>query len=271
MNPPQAQRKPWRRTLHTVIFGHDTRAGRAFDLVLIASILASVLVIMLDSVATVHDRWGSILVALEWAFTLLFTVEYVLRLLCAPRPLGYARSFYGVVDLVSIVPTYLSLVLPGAQFFQVVRALRILRVFRILKLAHYVGEADVLMAAIRGSRRKLSIFISFVLVTTIILGAAMYIVEGSSHGYTSIPQSIYWTIVTITTVGYGDISPATPLGKALASVIMLLGYAIVAVPTGIVTVELNRPRSPVRGPCPACALAGHDRDADFCKRCGTRL
>jgi voltage-gated potassium channel len=183
----------------------------------------------------------------------------------------YARSFFGLVDLASILPTYVSLMLPGSQYFQVIRVLRVLRVFRVLKLAEYIGEADVLLVAIRNSRRKLSIFIATVLVLSIILGAAMYLVEGRTHGFTSIPMAIYWTIVTITTVGYGDISPATPLGQTLASAIMLLGYAIVAVPTGIVTMELARGRTGERAGCGSCGATGHDRDADFCRRCGTRL
>lgn len=273
---PEAEPVPphwpaWRARLYVVIFGHETPAGRAFDVALIVSILLSVVAVMLDSVRAVRDAWGPLLYGLEWCFTILFTVEYTLRLLCAPRPVAYARSFFGLVDLASILPTYVSLVLPGSQYFQVIRVLRVLRVFRVLKLAEYIGEADVLMVAIRNSRRKLSIFIATVLVLSIILGAAMYLVEGRTHGFTSIPMAIYWTIVTITTVGYGDISPATPLGQALASAIMLLGYAIVAVPTGIVTMELARGRGGGRMDCPVCGATGHDSDAVFCRRCGNRL
>lgn len=261
----------WRSSLHVIIFGHGTPAGKAFDVALIFSILLSVLAVMLDSVTAIHRSHGSLLYGLEWVFTVLFTIEYVLRLICSPRPAGYARSFFGVVDLASILPTYLRLLLPGTQYLQVIRLLRVLRVFRVLKLAEYIGEAEVLMVAIRKSRRKLSIFIATVLVLAVILGTAMYLVEGETHGFTSIPQSIYWTIVTITTVGYGDISPRTPLGQGLASLIMLLGYAIVAVPTGIVTVELARSRSEERKPCPGCGSLDHDPDAVFCKLCGTRL
>lgn len=277
MQNPQAASTPpptwpaWRTRLFDVIFGHDTRAGKLFDVVLMVSIALSVVAVMLDSIGTLHQAYGPQLYALEWVFTLLFTLEYLLRLVCAPRATTYARSFFGIVDLASILPTYLSLVLPGSQYFQVIRILRVLRVFRVLKLAEYVGEADVLMVAIRNSRRKLSIFIAAVLAMAVVLGAAMYLVEGSTHGFTSIPMSIYWTIVTITTVGYGDISPETPLGKALASVIMLLGYAIVAVPTGIVTVELTRGRGGEKKICGGCGAADHAPDALFCRLCGTRL
>ena len=267
---PPAGRAAWRNTLHTVIFGHETRGGKAFDLVLIVTILLSVLAMMLDSVSSIRENYGSQLLLLEWIFTGLFTLEYLVRLVCAPRAAGYARSFFGLVDLASILPTYLSLVLPGTQYLQIIRILRVLRVFRVLKLAEYIGEADVLMVAIRNSRRKLSIFIATVFTIAVFLGAAMYVVEGSTHGFTSIPQSIYWTIVTITTVGYGDIAPQTPLGQSLASVIMLLGYAIVAVPTGIVTVELGRSRA-ARRACPGCSSSDHEQDARYCKLCGSPL
>jgi voltage-gated potassium channel len=271
IEPAPAHWPAWRAELHTVIFGHHTRAGKQFDVALIVIILVSVLAVMLDSVISIRQAYGPQLFALEWGFTILFTLEYVTRLICAPRPFAYARSFFGLVDLASILPTYLSLFLPGSQDFQVIRLLRVLRVFRVLKLAEYVGEADVLMEAIRKSRRKLLIFIATVFVLAVILGAAMYLVEGRTHGFTSIPLSIYWTIVTITTVGYGDIAPETPLGQSLASVIMLLGYALVAVPTGIVTVELTRSHGHQPKRCPGCTSAEHDPDADFCKRCGTRL
>ncbi|MEO5826290.1 MAG: ion transporter [Gemmatimonadales bacterium] len=261
----------WRVALHDVIFGHDSKAGKYFDIALIVSIIASVIAVMLDSVASIRAEYGTALYALEWLFTILFTVEYVLRMVCAPRPASYARSFFGLVDLASILPTYVSLFLPGSQYLQVIRVLRVLRVFRILKLAEYIGEADSLMLAIRNSRRKLWIFIATVFVLAVIFGAAMYFVEGRTNGFTSIPASIYWTIVTITTVGYGDIAPETALGKALASMIMLLGYAIVAVPTGIVTVEMARKRDRDRLRCSGCGAAEHDADARHCKRCGTLL
>jgi len=269
--PPPPEWPEWRRNLNEIIFGHETPAGKSFDVALIVSICLSVLAVMLDSVGVIRQQYGHSLYLVEWFFTLLFTVEYGLRLICAPRPAAYARSFFGIVDFASIIPTYASLVLPGSQYFQIIRVLRVLRVFRVLKLVEYIGEADVLMVAIRNSRRKLAIFIATVLVLAVILGAAMYVVEGSTHGFTSIPQSIYWTIVTITTVGYGDIAPETPVGQALASVIMLLGYAIVAVPTGIVTVELTRSRNQEAKRCQGCGLADHDADAMYCKLCGVRI
>jgi len=235
------------------------------------TIAASVLAVMLDSISSIHDAYGRQLYVLEWAFTTIFTVEYGLRLLSSPNPLAYARSFFGVVDFLSILPTYLSMLLPGSQYLQVIRVLRVLRVFRVLKLAAYIGEAEVLWIAIRNSRRKLGVFIVAVLAMAVVLGTTMYLVEGSTNGFTSIPLSIYWTIVTITTVGYGDIAPVTPLGQFVASVIMLLGYAIVAVPTGIVTMELVRGGRPGAKVCPACALVSHESDASYCRRCGTRL
>jgi len=271
LDPAPADWPAWRSTLYVVIFGHDTAAGKAFDVALIITIAASVLAVMADSMASVHEIHGDALYALEWGFTIIFTLEYALRLTCAPQPVRYARSFYGLIDLLSILPTYLSLLLPGSQYLQVIRVLRVLRVFRVLKLAEYIGEADILIVAILNSRRKLSVFVSAVLALAIVLGTAMYLVEGSTHGFTSIPQAIYWTIVTITTVGYGDIAPETPLGQALASVIMLLGYAIVAVPTGIVTVELARGGRSTQAICPGCGAGGHAGDASFCRLCGTRL
>ncbi len=269
-DPPPATWPAWRRALHTVIFGHATTAGKTFDVALIVCIVVSVGAVMLDSMSAVRRDYGDLLHDLEWGFTLLFTMEYVLRLLCAPRPGAYARSFFGVVDLVSILPTYASLFLPGSQYFQVIRVLRVLRVFRVLKLAAYIGEADVLLVAMRSSRRKLSVFVVTVLALAVILGTAMYLVEGQTHGFTSIPLSIYWTIVTITTVGYGDIAPETPLGQSLASVIMLIGYAIVAVPTGIVTLALARGGDGGRE-CPRCQAGSHAVDAAYCRRCGAPL
>jgi voltage-gated potassium channel len=253
-----------------VIFGHDTPAGRAFDVALIVTILASVAAVMIESLQSVRAAYGPWLRAIEWAFTILFTIEYMLRLACVERRLRYATSFFGVIDLASILPTYLSLFVPGTQYLLVIRILRVLRVFRILKLVEYVGEAEVLMIALRQSRRKISVFIATVAALTVVLGAFMYLIEGDAAGFTSIPKSIYWTIVTITTVGYGDIIPSSPLGQAIAGLIMLLGYAIIAVPTGIVTVELSRVRS-ADHTCPTCGHRAHDPDAAYCKRCGTGL
>lgn len=264
----------WRERLYVVIFEHHTPAGRAFDLALLVLILASVFVVLLESVPAVRLRWGAALRAVEWGFTLLFTVEYLLRLAAVRNPGGYARSFFGVVDLVAVLPTYVSLVLPGSQALLTLRAVRLLRVFRILKLGHFLGEAQVLTRALRASVRKIVLFVAAVLVLVLILGSAMYLVEGPESGFTSIPVSIYWAIVTMTTVGYGDIAPATVLGRMLASLVMILGYGIIAVPTGIVTVEMGRAtqaRPEAVRRCPGCELGGHQDDAAFCRRCGAAL
>lgn len=265
-------RAPWRVSLHRVIFGHDTPAGKAFDVALMIAILGSVAAVMVDSMQGAREQYGPILRVVEWGFTVLFTVEYVLRLSCVESPRRYARSFFGLIDLASILPTYLSLFVPGSQYLTVIRILRVLRVFRILKLAEYVGEAEVLLVAIRDSRRKVLIFVATVATMTVVLGSTMYLIEGERAGFTSIPRSVYWTIVTITTVGYGDIAPQSPLGQALAAMIMLLGFALVAVPTGIVTAELTRARDRTPGvPCTQCGSRDHDARASFCSRCGTAL
>lgn len=262
----------WRERLHEIVFESDTAAGKTFDLALLVCILASVLVVMLESVRSLWLAHGPELRAAEWFFTGLFTIEYIVRLIAVRRPLRYARSFFGLIDLAAILPTYLSLLMPGAQALLVVRALRLLRIFRILKLAQFLGEAQALKAALRASVRKITIFVATVLILVVIIGAIMYLVEGGTNGFTSIPQSIYWAIVTLTTVGYGDIAPATTLGKILASAVMILGYGIIAVPTGIVTVELSRrPGSVSAQACPHCSAEGHDADARFCKYCGSRL
>ena len=266
-------RTSWRAHLHEVIFEADTPLGKAFDVLLIVSILASVTAVMLDSVVSVRAQHGSLLYGIEWFFTLLFSVEYGLRLLSVGRPLKYATSFYGVVDLLAIVPTYLSLLLPGGQYLLVIRILRILRIFRILKLVTYLSEARLLMQALRASGRKIAVFLYTVLTLVVIFGALMYVIEGEANGFTSIPRSIYWSIVTLTTVGYGDISPQTNLGQMLASVVMIFGYAIIAVPTGIVTVEMSQAfgRKVSTQACPECSAEGHDSDARHCKYCGAML
>jgi voltage-gated potassium channel len=262
----------WRIRLHEIIFEADTPAGRVFDIALIGSIILSVLVVMLDSITPIRETYGGELLAAEWLFTALFTVEYVLRLLCVNRPIKYATSFFGVIDLLSILPSYLSLLLPGSRYLQVVRVLRILRVFRILKLAAYISEADVLTRSLQASRRKITIFLYTVLTLVVIIGSVMYVIEGEENGFTSIPTGIYWAIVTLTTVGYGDISPATTLGQCLASIVMILGYGIIAVPTGIVTSEMARIKTQVTTQaCRECTKEGHDPDALFCKYCGARL
>ncbi len=261
---------PLRRRLFEVVFHADTRPGRTFDVVLIVAILASVAVVMLDSVATVRTGREEAFAVAEWFFTTLFTAEYLLRLWIVRRPLRYARSFFGVVDLLSILPTYISLLVPGAQVLLSVRILRVLRIFRVLKLANYLDEANTLSRALAASRRKILVFILVVLTLVTIMGSMMYLIEGGANGFDSIPRSVYWAVVTITTVGYGDISPATPLGQSLALVLMILGYGIIAVPTGIVTVELNRQRD-ADVVCPACGVEGHAPDARFCRRCAEPL
>ncbi len=268
-SPPPA----WRVRLHEVIFEADTAAGRAFDVLLLWCIVLSVLAVLLESVAAVHERYAWFLRAAEWAFTILFTVEYVLRLVSVGRPLLYAISFFGVVDLLAIVPTYLSVLLPGAQTLLVIRALRLLRMFRVLKLVRFVEEARVLGQALRASRHKITVFLGTVLTLVLIVGTLMYLVEGEANGFGSIPRGIYWAIVTLTTVGYGDIAPTTVLGQMLASVVMILGYSIIAVPTGIVTVELSKATQAQISTqaCPQCSAEGHDTDAKHCKYCGARL
>jgi len=272
-----AEERPFTRRrarLHEVIFESDTRAGRFFDLALIWLILLSVTTVILESVREVRVLYGSLLYTLEWAFTLLFTIEYFLRLLSVRRPVRYATSFFGVVDLLAIIPTYLSVFVPGSQYLLVIRILRLLRVFRLLKLSEYVTEADTLRRALRASSRKISVFISAVILLVVIIGALMYVVEGEANGFTSIPRSIYWAIVTLTTVGYGDLSPRTSFGQILASAVMIIGYGIIAVPTGIVSVELAQAtrRKIVTGQsCPSCSAEGHDPDAICCKYCGSKL
>jgi voltage-gated potassium channel len=265
--------QPWRERLHEIIFEAETPAGKAFDVALLVCIVASVATVLLESVASIRAQYGTLLRALEWGFTILFTVEYVLRLVCVRRPLRYALSFFGLVDLLAIVPTYLSVFVAGAQSLIVIRALRLLRIFRVLKLAHFVGEARMLRAALQASMRKIIVFLGTVVTIVLIVGSLMYLVEGEASGFTSIPQSMYWAIVTLTTVGYGDIAPQTVVGKLLASVVMILGYGIIAVPTGIVTVELaHARRAPITTEaCRDCGKGGHDSDADFCKFCGARL
>jgi voltage-gated potassium channel len=269
---PPVGASPRRHRAFVVIFGNDTRLGRRFGVLLIVAILSSVLVIMLESIASVRAEYGEALRVAEWFFTVLFTVEYVTRLWCVGRPLTYAKSFLGLIDLLAVLPTYVSVLLPGGQVLTVVRILRVLRVFRILKLAHYVGEAGVLVRALRASRYKITVFVLAIVTITIIVGSLMYLVEGPDNGFTSIPRGVYWGIVTLTTVGFGDIIPQTPWGQALASVVMIMGYGIIAVPTGIVTAELMySERSRDGSECPGCGRMGHEADAQHCKWCGASL
>lgn len=278
-NPtPQRFGRPdngWRLRLYTVIFEADTRAGRAFDLVLIALILASVVVVMLDSMASFHARHARVLGILEWTFTLLFTAEYVARLACVRHPLRYARSALGVIDLVAVLPTYLAFFIPGLHALIDVRLLRLLRLFRILKLAAYVAEFGALGRALAASRRKIFIFMSFVMMVVIVMGTLMYVVEGPENGYTSIPVGVYWAITTMTTVGFGDITPKTDLGRTLASLMMLIGWGTLAVPTGIVSAEFaalkTSPREPTTRSCHECLSEGHFPDARYCRDCGAEL
>lgn len=262
-----------RDLVREIIFEADTPAGAAFDVGLIICIVLSVGVVLLDTVPDIHAAYGGLLYVLEWVFTLFFTAEYALRLWSINNRMLYAKSFYGLVDLGSILPTYLSLFIPGAQSFLVIRILRVLRVFRVLRLVQFVGEGEMLMTALANSRRKITVFIMTVLAMVVVFGSLMYVIEGPDTGFTSIPKSIYWAIVTLTTVGYGDLTPATPLGQAVASLVMIMGYGVIAVPTGIVTLELgeaSRARANTRT-CPECSAEGHRMEASFCFRCGSRL
>lgn len=262
----------WRNRLHEIVFESDTRAGRIFDLTVIWMILLSLLVVILESVAEIREKYGVWLFFAEWFFTVLFTIEYVLRLLAVRNPFRYGLSFYGLVDLLAIIPTYVSLFVPGTQYLLTIRILRLLRIFRILKLSEYISEGKIITAALAASRRKILVFLVSVLAIVTVVGALIYVIEGEENGFTSIPTSIYWAIVTLTTVGYGDLSPKTALGKTIASIVMILGYAIIAVPTGIVTAELTRSvRAVSTQVCPNCHTQDHDADAVFCKLCGERL
>ena len=269
--PPAAT--SWRGRLHEIIFEADTPAGKAFDVALMVAIILSVFAVCLESVTSIELNYGPALRAAEWAFTILFTIEYALRLSCVGKPWRYAVSFFGIVDLLAIVPTYLSLIFVGSQSLLVIRALRLLRVFRVFKLGHFVGEATLLRAALIASVRKIIIFLGTVLMLVLIVGALMYLIEGEEHGFTNIPKSIYWAIVTMTTVGYGDVTPQTVPGKVLASMVMIMGYEIIAVPTGSVTVELgfaSRPRGSTQA-CPSWSGEGHGPAAQRCKFCGEKL
>lgn len=267
-------RHGWRKTAYEIIFESDTPAGKWFDILLIASILVNVVVIMLDSVESIHAGHKGLLYGLAWLFTILFTIEYVLRLLCVERPARYVLSFFGIVDFLSIFPAYVGLLFLGTTSLSVVRVLRVLRIFRVLGLPQFTREAASLSASLYTSRRKIMVFLLAVLTLVVIIGASMYMIEGKQGGFTSIPVSVYWAIVTLTTVGYGDISPQTPVGQFLASVVMILGYSIIAIPTGIVTVEWaqNHTVQPANSRmCPTCGLSAHADDAAYCRHCGARL
>jgi len=263
----------WRLRMYIIIFEADTRLGRLFDLALIWMILASVAVVLLDSMASVHAKYATLLGRLEWGFTFIFTIEYICRLACVRNPLRYARSFYGIIDLLAVLPTYLAWFIPGIHALLDVRVLRLLRLFRLLKLTHYVLEYGALARAVAASRRKIFVFISFVLMVVLIMGTLMYVVEGPANGFTSIPLSVYWAVTTMTTVGFGDITPHTDLGRIIASVMMLLGWGTLAVPTGIVSAEFTAQRlhPPTTRTCHECLSEGHLPNAKFCRDCGAPL
>ena len=263
----------WKKKLYQIIFEADTPSGKRFDEVLIACILLSVVAVMCDSVDTIRSSYGHLLYGLEWLFTILFTVEYVLRIMCADKRIHYARSFFGIVDFLAILPTYLSVIIPGSQYFLVIRILRVLRIFRVLKFVQFISEARLLVQSLRASARKIIVFLFTVVTLAVVFGSLIYLIEGEENGFTSIPRSVYWTIVTLTTVGYGDISPKTNLGQIFASIIMIMGYSVIAVPTGIVTVEMSQAfkKKRTRKACPECMEYGHESDAVYCKYCGTKL
>ncbi len=273
MSDPAPNRAAWRDTLYRIIFEADTPLGKTFDIALVISIALSVLAVMLDSVASIHAQWSETLYFVEWLLTIIFTLEYIARVVSVSKPTGYIFSFMGLVDLLSTLPSYIGLFIGGASYTLSLRLLRLLRIFRVLKLAYYLEESAVMAEALAASKRKLLVFLLAILLLVMILGTLMFAVEGPEHGYTSIPESVYWAIVTLTTVGYGDISPKTPLGQVIASLVMILGYAIIAVPTGIVTVELARSHAKqnIVIACPRCMLEGHARDARYCRRCGEPL
>ncbi len=270
----KAQSGKWKVRLYEIVFEADTPAGKAFDIILMVCIITSVLVVTLESVSEIKIKYGKALRIIEWCFTILFTIEYIARVYIVTNKKNYVFSFLGIIDLLSVLPTYLDLFLTGAHSLMVIRSLRLLRVFRVLKLARFVGESQSLVNALKASRYKITIFLFTVLTTIVIAGTLMFMIEGPEYGFTSIPRSIYWSIVTMTTVGYGDIAPQTEIGQALASLIMLLGYGIIAVPTGIVSSEMinvKRKEKLSTQVCPHCMKDGHDNDAVFCKYCGEKL
>lgn len=270
----QGHLSPWRENLHQVIFESETIRGRRFDLIMLAMIIVSVLVAMLDSIDAFRVPQAKLLSGLEWFFTIVFTAEYVLRLLCVRKPWRYMRSFFGIVDLLTVLPSYIGLFFPSTQYSAVLRVLRLLRIFRILKLSRYLHEATILVAALKNSRRKIAVFLYAVLLLVVIFGTLIYVIEGKDAGFTSIPRGMYWAIVTLTTVGYGDIAPTSALGQFVASIMMIAGYGILAVPISIYGVELaSEAQNSVKpnGKCSKCAAAQHDLDARFCKACGQAL
>ena len=274
MGKEKEQKGSIKEQLHEIIFEADTPMGKLFDVVLLVAIVLSVLAVILETVANIRENYEELLNVLEWTFTVIFSLEYILRIWLVKKPWKYIFSFMGIVDLLSTIPTYISLFVAGPQYLLVIRTVRLLRVFRVLKLTRYLSEANVLKNALRQSAAKITVFIGGVVVLVLILGSLMYIIEGPENGFTSIPASMYWTIVTITTVGYGDITPATTLGQTIASIVMLLGYGIIAVPTGIVTAEMafsKKEQAVSTQSCRSCSQEGHDPDAKHCKFCGEEL
>lgn len=266
----------WRHHVHEIIFEADTRAGKIFDISLLLLIVLSIIVVMLESIAPINAVYGTLFKQLEWIFTILFTLEYGLRIISVYRPSRYILSFFGIIDLLSILPSYLELVFGGMSYLMAVRAMRLIRVFRIFKLAKFLDEGNSLLAALRASRAKITVFLTFIIMMVIVIGSVMYFIEGGAgSGFTSIPRSIYWAIVTLTTVGYGDIAPATPTGQFLAAIVMILGYGVLAVPTGIVSAEMVREEDKkakiTTQACQVCLREGHDIDAKYCKYCGSLL
>lgn len=267
------QPQNWKDTLHEVIYEADTRAGKLFDIILLIAILSSVLFVMLESVNEIELKYGNILNVGEWILTILFSIEYILRIISIKKPSKYIFSFYGIIDFLSTIPKYLSIFFIGTHSLVALRALRLLRVFRILKLARFIGESNNFIKALKASKAKIAVFLFFVLILCMILGTIMYLIEGGENGFTSIPRSVYWAVVTLTTVGYGDIAPHTPFGQFVASIIMVLGYGIIAVPTGIVTSEMTKVNDINLNTqsCPNCSHGEHNDDAIFCSHCGSKL
>lgn len=266
------EKRKLKKLIHDIIFEADTRAGKLFDILLFAIISISVVIVMLDSVHSLHNKYGDLFLLLDWIITIIFTLEYILRVYAVRKPWKYIFSFYGIIDLLSILPTYISLFVTGTHFLIVIRLLRLMRIFRVFKLARYVKASNILLIAFINSRRKILVFLEVVLIIVVITGALMYLVEGPETGFTSIPKSIYWAIVTITTVGYGDIAPQSVLGQTIASMLMLVGYAIIAVPTSIIGSELISVKSHKNTHvCRSCQFAQHDDDAEYCKICGEKL
>ena len=260
----------WRAKTRHIIFDNDTRESRAFDVALLFLIGFSVLLVMLETVDEIDARYGTVLAVLEWIVTILFTIEYIARLATVEHKLRYARSFFGIVDLLAILPVYLSLILPGTQSLLVIRSLRLLRVFRVFKMAHWLSEANYLIRAIRASSRKIVVFLIVVVLINVIVGSSMYLIEGPEHGFDSMFRGLYWSIVTMSTVGFGDIAPSTPPGQVLAAILMITGYSVIAVPTGIVSAEVATSGQREKS-CPGCGSAVHSRSARFCDACGTEL